>query len=271
VTRDQVFWACYGVVALALAGCALFWGGSVRADVRAERTRWDNAKAQCERLEAGRKNIHNLDSVNKWRDFQKWVASQTEEVASFFARRDKVMERHFVDGTQEPSPADFKAEYNSLRSDSVRDLKRLPMRVWNPEAVFKQYPWSVGNANPEPAEYRLVRKELWITRYLVLGALPSGGVKEVTNLSILPPKPLPGTEFHVIPVSISCLIPADNVTKLLHGLLAVPEGDPLKLFAIVRKVSLKKSPGEGGKEAKDVPPLYMELLLDVIDFEPKSK
>ena len=268
MTRDQIFWAVLGVLALALVSVAFIWGGSVRAEVRAERGRWEDLSNQYSRLWAGRKKIPNQETIKEWDDFREWVGTQAQDVVAFFERRDKVLERHIVQGVPEPSPGDFKAEYNSLRSESVRHLGRLKqMRTWNPEAVFRLYPWSIGDASPEPDEYRNVRKDLWIRRYLVLGVLPRNGVQEVSNLAVFPARDIAGTEFKAIPVRITCTLASENLMKLLRSLLTIHEGDPEKLFLIMRELSVKKAKGAGGKSS---PPVAVDVLVDIIDYEPKG-
>ncbi len=148
----------------------------------------------------------------------------------------------------------------------VRDLRnQTTMRVWNADAAFRKYPWSVGEANPDPAEYRNVCKDLWIRRYMVFGVLLGNGAENVTNLSVLQPRRMGNTEFYAIPVRVTCQTPAQNVADILRYLLTTPEGDQTKLFVIPREISIKKGKGDGKPPA----PVVLEFLVDVVDFEPE--
>ena len=270
MTRDQVFWAVFALIALCIVSSALFWGGGLRSKVRAEAVKWEELGSDYTRLYTGRRSIPNRDSIEKWRAYKQWVKGQSEQVAAYFERRDNVLEKRLDDASVEPSPGDFKAAYNSRRSAYVRLLtqREKDMRVWNPEDVFLQYPWSVGQSNPDPSQFRRVRKDLWIRRYFALGVLPRNGVSEVSNLSVSEPLAIPDTEFVAIPVKVTCKVPAPHVTKLLQSLLAVPPGDPEKLFVTMRQMTLTKAPGPGGKTPT---PVTLDFTVDVIDFEPKRE
>jgi hypothetical protein len=92
-------------------------------------------------------------------------------------------------------------------------------------------------------------------------------VVEVSDLSVLPAQRLPDSEFSAAPVRIRCQVPAENVVQLLRSLIVVEPGDPEKLFVLLREFSVRKGVGVGGQVS---PPVLVDLLADVLDFDPKS-
>jgi len=268
MTRDQIFWSVVGTIGAALVGCAVFWGGSVRANVKEETLRANALSNQLAQLSTLKNKIPNEKTIEEWDRYQKWVAAQCAKVVDFYQRHDHALDKKLVRGIEEPDPGNFKAEYNSLRSLAVGHLKsNREMRVWNPEAVFLEYPWSIGTTNPDPADYEAIRKDFRIRQYLVLNILPRSGVKQLDNLSLYKPERIPGTEFQAVPVRVQCNLSAENIMTLLRSLLLVPERATDKPLVIMRECTAKKGPGTGKPEAS---PISLDLLMDFVDFAPES-
>ena len=278
MTRDQVFWSSYGGVCAVLAGIFLFWGGSLRSDLKDERTAWDQSSSQLTTMRALANNekIPSEETIREWSAFNKWLAAQNKEVSDFFRQRDNNLEQKLVEGSADPEPGDFKSAYNDQYRHFHMVLRQRmskgSLHVIGLETLFRKYPWMDTPTEPDPADYPDIRRDVWIREYFIMTLLLNHNVSEIRYFRVLPPEPTPipdlhETRFRAIPVRVECVLPADSVVRLLTTMLTVRPSDTDKLFVILRELSLKKGAGAGEPPS---PPVTLELLVDVIDFLPRT-
>ncbi|HRU05670.1 MAG TPA: hypothetical protein P5137_07830 [Candidatus Brocadiia bacterium] len=279
MTRSQIFWAGFGGAVLVLLLVYIFVGGPARAELARQNTRWRQTNELLKVLEilAGNNKIPQEASVKEWSEFKTWLADQSQQAARFFADRDAEIERRLNRGAKDSLPGDFKTEYNDLHREAMRVIQSRVDKGLQVCQVFKQYGWMTSaDALPNPKDYREIRKDFWIRRYFVLRLLLPHGVTAINTFrvgnsrgepEIIPVPSVRDSEFLAIPVRVQCAMPADNVIPMLTTLLIVRETDQEKPFAILRELKIEKSAGLGGAAS---PPVNVEFLVDILDFEPKS-
>ena len=276
MTRDQVFWTILGGVLAVLLGVFVFWGGSLRSDLSEERAAWKRHVDELNQLRslAQLKKIPSEQTLKDWGGFNLWLSKQNEDVAEFFKQRDNNLEQRLVEGSRSPSPGDFESAYNERYRNFRRIIEHKRARGLHVVEVdlVRRYPWMDSEDEPSPSEYAAVRRDLWVREYLVLRLLLRHGITELRRFAVMPREAIPipdlkQTRFHAVPVRIQCVLPPDKVVGLLRDMLAVRPAEADKLFINLRELKLEKAAGLG---APPTPPVTMELLIDVIDFEPKS-
>jgi len=274
MTRTQVFWAGFGCAALVLLLVYVFVGGPGRAELATQRTRWRQINDQLKLLDvlASGGKIPQETSVKEWSDFKAWLGEQSQLAARFFNDRDAEIERRLNRGAKDSLPGDFKTEYNDLHREAMRTLQSRAEKGLQICQVFRRYPWMESDALPDPKDFRSIRKDFWVRRYLVLRLLLPHGATAINTFRVGEPEiiPVPNTrdsEFRAIPIRVQCAMPADKIIDMLTALLIVRETDQEKPFAILRELKLEKAAGLGDKSA---PPVSVEFLVDIVDFEPKS-
>lgn len=276
MTRDQIFWAAFGAVCVALLGVHFVWGRLVLGNqIRAERNQWEEHQTLLTllRTRARDRRIPNEESVQDWFRYKDWLAEQSDAAADFFRQRNRVLERRLAEGSRDPDPGDFKSNYNDLyrhSMDLVRRRMESGVQIAGADTLFTRYPWMATEALPNPENFRDIRKDIRVRRYFVLSLLFQHGVESISHFSVMPSEVIPvpnarESEFRAIPVRVRCTLPAEEVVKLLTSMLRVRESDADKMLVLMREVSISKSPGAGGRRS---PPVTLEFLVDVVDFEP---
>lgn len=277
MTRDQIFWSVFGLALVALAVVYATWSRGVYRQVEEQHQRWEAQRDELTVLRslAGNRNLPNQESIDQWVDYKDWLKEQSDQALAFFRRRDEPLERSLIEGIRTPSPGDFKSAYNDLYRDSNLVVRRHIERgvdIRQAADLFTRYPWMDTEATPSPEDYRAIQKDLWIRRYFVLDLLLAHNVNAISVFSVMPSEviPIPNTEeseFRAIPVRVRCALPAEQVVKLLTAMLRVSESDPDKLQVVMRELDLSKGPGAG---RGTTPPVTLEFLVDVVDFNPRT-
>lgn len=277
MTRDQFFWTAFGAAGLVLAGVYFVWGGSVRRSVEAERAQWDERKTHMQVMQTMARNrrIPNEASIQQWFEYQEWVEEQSETVKDFFRQRVGVMERRLAEGSRDPSPGDFRSYYNDLYRDSMNRVRRHMERgvqISGADTLFTRYPWMETDALPDPEDYRDIRRDIWVRRYFILSLLLQHNLDSLALFRVHDPEviPIPNaneSEFRAIPIRVRCTLPTEEVVKLLTAMLRVGESDADKLPVLMRELSISKGTGPGGRRS---PPVTLEFLVDVVDFQPRD-